>query len=62
LVYPKRSNYKILTIKGIICTHVKQTKIKVHIALMRTLKENGKSMKNFIFLKTATRFEENPII
>jgi hypothetical protein len=30
--------------------------------LMRAPKENGKSMKRFIFLKTTIKFEENSII
>jgi hypothetical protein len=30
--------------------------------LMRPLKENGKSMKNFIFLKATIKFEESSTI
>lgn len=45
-----------------ICTHTKQKNIKMHTDLMRTLKENGRSMKNFIFLKATTKIEESSTI
>ena len=40
-------------------THIKQKRIKVHMDLMTTLKEKGKSMKKPIFFRTDIKLEEN---
>ena len=61
LVYPKRRNYEIFTIKGIICTHIEQ-KDKSVLRFDGKVNRKGKEHENFHSLKDKYKFEENSLI